>query len=547
MKRSGLVAGLALGTAALFAVTACAPREGGASQNRASVDEAQLVASLPAAENPVDEIVWSVVEGEPATLDPGSSATVIIPNLCENLMQLQPDFSIEPGVAQKAEWVDPVTLKLTLRDDVTFWDGTPLTADDVVYSLQRGQNPASQWYAAFVLVSGIEKTGDLEVTIRFNAPDSTFLDSLAGGGGAVMSKAYGEQAGPSLGTSEGGLMCTGPYQLESGGWKPGSEIVTTANESYWGGAPLVQTLKYVFVTDGSTLTTALTEGEIDGAFNVPPGSRGAFEGDGAGSLIVGPSTASFSFGPATAEGPAASPAIRQALSLAIDREKYIDTVLNGLGEVQKTIVPPFTFNQTEASEIYQAGYDELAAPEVDLEGAKQLIADSGEDVSAPLVVAIPAGAKEFQQTAAIIQSAGKSIGLDIEINEMQPADFGAMFYDPGARDGIDFVATQGYIETPTVGGYPSLFMMPEDRGGVFNWSRYSNDEVTAHMEASRTAADPQTAAEEFVAAQRIFAPDQLQVTLAGSYQLTYLSDELTGATTSIAIYSSPWALHLGGK
>lgn len=547
MKRSGLAVGLALGAAALVALTACAPREGGASENREAVDAAQLVTALPAAEKPVDEVVWSVVEGEPATLDPGSSATVIIPNLCENLLQLQPDFSIGPGVAERAEWVDPVTFVIELRDDVTFWDGAPLTADDVVYSLQRGQDPASQWYAAFVLVSSIEKTGDLEVTVRFNAPDSAFRDAIAGGAGAVMSKAHGEQAGPALGTSEGGLMCTGPYQLERGGWKPGSEIVTTANEHYWGGAPLVQTLKYVFVTDGSTLSTALTQGEIDGAYNVPPGSRGAFEGDGAGSLILGPSTASFSFGPVASEGPAADPVIRRALSLAIDREKYIDTVLNGLGEVQKTIVPPFTFGQSEASGIYQAAYDELDAPEVDLERAKQLVEESGADVSRPLVVAVPAGAKEFQQTAAIIQSAGESIGLDIEIDEMQPADFGAMFYDPGARQGVDFVATQGYLETPGVLGYPSLFMLPEDRGGVFNWSGYSNEEVTAHLEAARTATDAETAAEEFVAAQRIFAPDQLQVTLAGSYQLTYLSDELTGATTSIAIYSSPWALHLGGK
>ncbi|QZY51700.1 ABC transporter substrate-binding protein [Leucobacter tenebrionis] len=547
MKRSGLVAALALGAAGLFAVTACAPRESVATESREAVDREQLVTALPAAETPVDEVVWSVVEGEPATLDPGTSATVIIPNLCENLLQLQPDFSIAPGVAESAEWIDPVTFVIELRDDVLFWDGTPLTADDVVYSLQRGQDPASQWFAAFVLVSSIEKTGDLEVTVRFDAPDSAFRDAIAGGAGAVMSKAYGEQAGPALGTAEGGLMCTGPYQLAQGGWTPGSEIVTTANEHYWGGAPLVETLKYVFVTDGSTLSTALTQGEIDGAYNVPPGSRGAFEGEGSGSLILGPSTASFSFGPATADGPAANPAIRQALSLAIDREKYIDTVLNGLGEAQKTIVPPFTFGESEASSIYQAAYDELDAPEVDLERAKQLIEESGEDVSQPLVVAIPAGAKEFQQTAAIIQSAGKSIGLDIEIDEMQPADFGAMFYDPGARDGIDFVATQGYLETPGVIGYPSLFTLPEDRGGVFNWSGYSNDEVTAHMEAARTATDAETAAEEFVAAQRIFAPDQLQVTLAGSYQLTYLSDELTGATTSIAIYSSPWALHLGGK
>ncbi len=96
-------------------------------------------------------------------------------------------------------------------------------------------------------------------------------------------------------------------------------------------------------------------------------------------------------------------------------------------------------------------------------------------------------------------------------------------------------------------GYPSLFLLPAEFGGVFNWSGYDDAEVTAHMQAARTATDPVTAANEFVAAQEIFAPDMLQVTLAGTYQLTYLNSDLTGVTTSIAAYSSPWALHLGGK
>lgn len=548
MKRSGLLAGLALGTAALLAVSACAPRESGtAAGERVPVDETQLVTALPAATQPVDEVTWSVVEGEPATLDPGSSANLIIPNLCDNLLSLQPDFSIEPGVAESAEFVDPVTFVIELRDDVSFWDGSPVTADDVVYSLQRGQNPQSQWYGAFALVQSIEKTGERQVTVKFVAPDLDFRNAIAGQGGAVMSKAFGDEAGPALGTSDAGLMCTGPFKLEPGGWKPGSEIAVVANEDYWGGAPLVQQLTFVFVTDSSTLATALTQGEIDGAFNVSPSSRVAFEGDGAGTLVLGPSTASYSFGPTTDEGPAANPKFRAALSYTIDREQYIDTVLAGLGEVQKTMVPPFSFSSLEAADVYRAGYDALDTPGKDLERAKQLLEESGEDLSRPLVIAIPAGAKEFQQTATILQSSAKEIGVDIEIDEMQPADFGAMFYDPAGREGVDFLATQGYLEVPGVYGYPSLFMLPAEVGGVFNWSGYSDDQVTAHMQAARTATDLETAAQEFVAAQEIFAPDQLQVTLAGAYQTTYLNDELSGVVTSIAVYSSPWALHLGGK
>lgn len=546
MKRTtALKASVAIASVAMLTLTACSPRDGGTPANTG--DELELVNSLPAATSAVDKVTWSIVEGEPATLDPVNSANLIIPNLCDNLLSLQPDFSIEPGVATSAEWADPTTFVITLRDDVTFWDGSPLTADDVVYSLERNMNPESQWYSAFALISSIEKTGDLEVTVHFNAPDSTFRDAISGQGGAVMSKAYGEQVGAALGTSEGGLMCTGPYQIAEGGWTPGSQIATTANENYWGGTPLVSELTYVFVTDSTTLATALTEGEIDGAINVSPTTRSTLEGDGAGELVVGNSTASYSFGPTTSEGPAANPRIREALSLALDREQYIDTVLNGLGFVQRTFVPEFSFQSMEAADIYQAGYDALEEPGVDIERAKQLVEESGEDLSEPLVLAVQAGAKEFQQTATIVQSAAKQIGIEIEINEMQPSDFGALFYDPAGRDGVDFVSTQGYLEVPGVLGYPSLFMLPEELGGVFNWSNYQNDEVTDHMQAARTATDVETAANEFVAAQAIFAPDQLQVSLAGAYHLTYVNSDLTGAVTSIAAYSSPWALHLGGK
>lgn len=539
--RRRLAVATALAAATVLAATACAPRD---TVDTASPEDLELVTALAAATTPVDEVTWAVVEGEPQTLDPAASANVIIPNLCDSLLTVEPDFTLEAGIAESAEWIDPVTFEITVRDDITFWDGTPVTAEDVAYSLERGRNPMSQWYSAFALVSGIEVADADTVVVRFSAPDTTFRDALGGGGGAVMSRAFGEKAGQDLGTSGGGLMCAGPYQLEE--WKPGTEISVTANPEYWNGAPLVERIRFVFVTGGATLTSALTEGEIDGAFNVPPGSRQSFEGDGAGRLITGPSTASYSFGPASADSAAANPLVRRALSMAIDREDYIATVLHGLGHVQKTIVPPFVFGGMEAADVYQAAYDALPDPEVDLEKAKALIAESGIDTAVPLVLAIPAGAKEFSQTASIVQSAAEEIGLSIEIDERQPADFGALFYTPELRDGIDFVATTGYLEVPGVLGYPQLFMLPAEIGGIFNWSGYANDQVTADLQAARTAVDATSAAEAFVSAQEVFAPDQLQVTLAGAYQLTYLSNDLTGVTTSVAVYSSPWALRLGG-
>ena len=510
----------------------------------------ELVDALPAGTSEVDEVTWALVEGEPRSLVPGMDYNFVQPNLCDSLLRVQPDFTIEAGIAENADWVDPVTFVIDIRPGVSFWDGTPVTPEDVVYSLERHHSDVtSAFYGAFVLVApegGIEVTGENQVTVHFVAPDSTFRDALSAGAGAVLSKSVSEAEGAALGTSGGELMCAGPYKLDN--WTPGSEIVTVANEDYWDGAPLVKKITYKFIPDGTTLTNALLEGEVDGAFNVAPASRDAFEASDTGRLVVGPSTASFSFGPTRDSGAGANPMIRQALSLAIDREQYIGTVLHGLGQPQSTFVAPFSWSGSSAADVYQAGYDALEAPHVDLDAAKKLVEESGEDTAVPLRVAIPAGNKELSQTAAIIQSAAEQIGLTVEIDERQAADFAAIFLpDPGPRENIDFVATTGYTETPGVLTYPQLFLLPAEQGGIFNWTGYANPEVTAGLEAARTTPDATGAAEAYVGAQEIFAPDMLQVTLAGSYHTTFLSDELTGVVTSVAAYASPWALHLGGQ
>jgi len=547
MRVRTMTAAVAAAGALVLVLSGCTSDGGGDGGDTAKpVDTDQLVTALPAAAKDVDSVTWALVEGEPLSVLPGADYNFVSPNLCTSLLDLQGDFTIKPGIAEKADWVDPVTFQIDLRDGVTFWDGEPVTPEDVVYSLTRHwKDVTDAYYGAFVFVKSIEVTGDAQVTVHFTAPDSGFRDALSGGSGAVLEKAYSEKAGKALGTAEGGIMCAGPYQLEK--WTPGKDIVTTAYDGYWDGAPKVKTLTYQFISDGTTLTNALLSGDVDGAFDVPPSSRTSFESSDTGRLVLGPSTASYSFGPLRDKGLGANIKIRQALSLAIDRQQYIQTVLHGLGAEQKSFVGPFSWAGSDVADIYQAGYDALAAPKVDLDAAKKLVEESGEDTSQPIKLAIPAGSKEFSQTAAIVQAAAQQIGLTVSIQELQASDYSALFVDDSARGDLDLVATVGYMETPGVLTYPQLFVLPPDQGGLFNLSGYDNAEAAGLIQKARTASDAKQAAEDYVQAQKLFAPDMLQVTLAGSYHTLFLSNTLTGAVTSVAAYATPWALHLGGE
>lgn len=526
-------------------VVALAVTLAGCSRGGGSAQEITLVDALPAATNTVDEVTWALVEGEPLSLDPFGGGNYVVSNLCENLLSLQPDFSIEPGIATSAEWVSDTSFVIDLRPDVQFWDGSLVTPEDVIYSFERNLDEMSPWYPQFVNVASMEKTGDNQVTLTFTEPDASFRDAIAGMSGAVLSKAYGEQVGEALGTAEAGVMCTGPYAFES--WTPGQEIVTVANENYWNGTPLVQKMVYKFISDGTTLTNALLAGEVDGAFNVPPANRSSYENSDAGTFTLGRSTASYSIGPIGSSEIASNVKVRQAISYAIDREQYVETVLHGLGYVQKTFSAPFAFQGKAAADIYQKGYDALPELEYNMDKAKELVAESGADLSQPITIALPAGAQEFSQSAAIFQKAAEALGFTVKIDERQASDYMALFYDPAAREGVDYFVAQGWLDTPGVLQYAQQFVLPLELGGFYNTTEYSNPEVTELIMQARATLDEQQSAKDFVAAQEIFAPDTLQITLAGNYQTSFLKKGLTGITTSIAVVNSPWALHLGAE
>lgn len=534
---------VALGAVAVLALGACS---GGSTRERTDGGALKLVSSTEPGTGAVDTVTWALPAGEPTTLDPvkvgGQSENTVTANLCEALMRLKPDFTVEPGLASSADWVDDRTFVVKVRPGVGFWDGSPVTAEDVAYSLGRAKDPAtgSIYTTGMQRVTGIRVTAPDTVTITFSGPDAQFRNALASMMGAVVQKKYAAANATTLGTPSGGLMCTGPFQLAS--WRSGAEIVLKASPSYRDGAPKVGTLKFSFISDASTLSSALSAGEVDGAFGVPYAAVSALERSGRGRVVIGPSTASVGIGPVSAEGPAADPRVRAALDLAIDRKAFIRTVLRGYGEPLRTFTPPLTWTGQPGAEVYRAGYDALPESTVDLERAKGLVAEAGA-AGARLKLVIAAGDTTLLQTATIAQDAAKKLGITIDIQQLQPTDFYTIFYDPKAREGYDLVATTGYVDVPGALYYAPEFALVQ---GIFNWSGYDDPEVAKLLTAAVGSTDPDTTAKDFVAAQAVFAPAQLQVSLASVYERTFLRNGLSGVPTSIAYLNSPWAAQLGG-
>jgi peptide/nickel transport system substrate-binding protein len=526
-------------------LTACS---GGQPGGTAAAPRIELTETTPAATGDIDRVTWALPSGEPVSLDPARtgdySANTVGTNLCESLLRLETDWSTSPGLASSIVQKDPVTVVITVRDGVTFWDGSPLTAGDVVYSLRRHTDPGVASYAAHVFtnVASIDATGELEVTVRFRTPDVQFVPDMAGVPGTIVQKAFTSKAGQAFGTATGGLMCTGPFKLAS--WQNGQKISLRRNDTYWDGTRKARAaaFDFVFLTDHSTLTSALLAGEADGVYGAPVGSIAALQRSDAGTLYFGPSTETFSLGAIAADGPIADPRIRQALDLAIDKTAYVTSVLKGAGQPLRTFTPPLAWQGSPAKAVYDAGYAALPdTAKADLESAKKLVAEAAPSRTA-LVIATPAGDQSLLQTATIAQAAAQQIGLNLTVKQLQPAEFAGLFYDPNLRQGIDLIATTGYLEVPGALYYAPGFVL---KGAPFNWTNYEDPAVTRNIMAAVSETDPAKSAERFVAAQAVFGPAKLQITLAGSHNRLFLGKRITGAPASFSYISSSWAALVG--
>ena len=507
----------------------------------------ELQTTTPPADGLVDEITWNLGFGEPTTIDPHKAGDYgpcfVASQLHDTLVRYTPDWELGPGIAESWEQVDDLTLVYTIRQDAKFWDGSQVTADDVLFSLERSADwdTGSIWADFFANVESMEKTGPWEVTVRFSVPDELFNKEMAtSGGGGIVKKDYVEEVGHEAYGAGTTVMGSGPYKVVE--WRPGDQITLEANPDYWDPnlVPKVAKVNLTFISETSTITSAILSGEIDGSYEVPATSVPALEG-APGTVYFGPSLTAVSVMAAHADGLAGDPDVRKALSMAIDRQSIVDTVFNGHAVINKTLTPPSAWDP-EAIDIYEAAYAEIPGDEPDIEGAKALL-EGKEGLDQPLVMAMAAGDEPELRVSSIVQQAAKDIGLTIELKPLQAMDMANVFYVPEYREGLDLVMTWGWLDIPDPLDYTVLSVMETS---YFNWTGYSNPEMEALLNEARQTFDPATRAGLVVEAQEMYTADTVVIPLVNPHQFLYMSDRISGAPCSFAYMWIPGLAMIGG-
>ncbi|MFJ9008556.1 ABC transporter substrate-binding protein [Streptomyces canus] len=504
--------------------------------------------STGTAKGRVDAVTWYGDYRPLYTLDPIKLADypeeTILPNMCEGLLRFSPHYKLEPALAQRWKYTSPTELTLMLRKGVKFWDGTPMTADDVVYSLRRNLDPdeASNYAYLFSKVKKVAATDADTVTITFSQPAPTFVSALTMNGGAIMSKAFGKKAGADLGSPKTGVMCTGPFKFTS--YDGSSKLVMTRNLNYWdaGHAALARTFTFEFPADSSALVNGLKSGQIEGGFSIPSSLLRDLNGVSSGRVYVGDKgTSPVSVGllMISAEGPSAQPVLRQALSRAIDRTAIADKVYYGAADSLYDAAGSGLWGY--ATHTYKAAADQLAKKySYDTAAAKKL-AKSVPGASKPLSLAYPADS-QYTALATAIQQEAKAVGIDIELRALSLQQYGNLFADAGARAKYDMMITKNYVEAPEPLEMETITAIP---GGATNMSNYDNAQVAKLLDQASQASDRQKRATLVTEAAKQINTDLPTIPLVQLRSTTFISNKLTGAPLNFTFMTSPWAARIG--
>lgn len=465
---------------------------------------------------------------EPKSLDPAAVTAVndfrILVNVYEGLTRYKSGtLEVEPALA--TSWdinEDGTEYTFTLREGVSFHDGTPFNAQAVKFNFDRmldenhpfhgtGPFPLSFFFSA---VETTDVVDDMTVKFTLNAPYAPFLSNLAYPTGLIVSPAAVEANGMDFGRNPVG---TGPFKFAE--WRSNEAVVVERNDAYWGDAAGTEAVVFRPITDANTRVAEMLAGGIDMMVEVPPTSLGQFQGDGFSvAEQAGPHVWFLILN--AKEGPFADVRVRQAANYAINKEAIVNDVLEGTATVAAGPTPPaFAWAYNEALDPYPYDPDKARAllAEAGAEGAELTfyVTEGGSGMLDP----VPMG------TA--IQADLQAVGLNVTIETYEWNTFLGEV-NPGLEGKADMAEMAWMTNDPDTLPYLALRTEAWPDNGGFNSGYYSNPQVDELLEAARTATDQDERARLYREMQVIVQEDAPWVFVANWKQNAVTSDRVEG-------------------
>ena len=298
---------------------------------------------------------------------------------------------------------DGLSYTFTLRDGVTFHDGTSFEAGDVVFSLERAvaDDSTNAQKGLFEAISVVEAVDDRTVRITLSRPEGALLYNLGWGDAVIV-------APESADTNRENPVGTGPFRLDR--WTRGTEIRLVRYDDYWGDAPALERATFRVVPDPAAASAALQAGDVQAFPNFPaPELVPLFKNDPRFTVVVGTTEGETILSMNNGREPLTDVRVRRAIAHAIDRRSIIDGAMFGLGTPIGSHFPPHSEAYVDLTG--ETSYDPIKA--------RELLNEAGiENLSLSLKLPPPTYARRGGE---IIAGQLRDVGVDVRI---EPVEWG---------------------------------------------------------------------------------------------------------------------------
>lgn len=453
----------------------------------------------------IDELIWSF-DTPASTLDPmlaGDLASeAAISNSVEALVVYDSAGVIVPYLAESWTQPDAQTYVFTLRDDVTFWDGSPMTMDDVMYWMNRiMRDDRSIFQGYFADVESFEQTGDMELTINLAMPSPTFIQRAVFL--FVGQKAYTEQHEQELGSPEALGMYTGPYMMTE--WAPGEGVVLERYDGHRGVKPAAQRISFRSIPDNETRRLALQGGEIHGAFNVPTSQADSWASDDV-TVIAAPNLQLGYLSFDTTQEPWSDIHVRKAVAHALDKAGIVSAVFRGKAKVATSYPPPEEWAALLSPEEITALYESIPDYEFDMDKAAAELAQSAFPDGFTAELPVPTGAAELEQIALSLSANLQQIGIDLQVRNVSLEAYRGGWFEGKENTGIQLILNGPSAQDPS--DFPGQMLTAQyNVPGGYNTANYINPEIEELWVQQTESTDPKVRADAIAEALRLAAAD----------------------------------------
>lgn len=454
---------------------------------------------------------------DPVTLDiqatNDQATTRVAKQIYDTLIQQTNDLELVPGLATEWEEVEENLYEFKLREDVTFHNGEPFTAEDVEFTLLRAvESPHIGHIVGSIDPDTIEVVNDYTIRVGTQDTFGPFITHLSHPAMGILSKVAVEEAGEDYGVTV--AVGTGPFEFVE--WVTGTHVIAERYDDYWGDAPEIERIEFTTITDPSVRLIELESGTAHIAYDIAPNDMAAIEENDELTLFNTPNLGAEYLGlNVQNDTPLQDVRVRQAIAHAVDVESIVDAVYQGVGDQMAGPINELVF-----------GYnDELEPYAYDLELAEELLADAGYpggDFTLSLYVGD--NSQERIQVSQVIAENLAQIGITVEVSQME---WGAYLDATAMGEGDMHLLGWTTVTTDADYGLYPLFHS-NSFGAPGNRSFYANDRVDELLDLGRYSTDQEARAEYYEEAQEIIAEEVPWVFLQTRENVTGISNQVKG-------------------